>query len=105
VSEAAAGGQIKKLGWKELPEGDVLESGTAKSFHTGGWRSERPVWNEPNCIQCLICWIVCPDNAVFVENEKMTGFDYDHCKGCGICDKECPTKPGKRAVTMEPERK
>ena len=23
------------------------------------------------------------------ENGKMTGIDYDHCKGCGICVHEC----------------
>lgn len=95
----------KKLGWKGLPEGDVLEAGTAAKFHTGGWRSERPIFCEKNCIQCFICWIVCPDSSVIVENGKVTGFDYDHCKGCGICDNECPTKADKRAITMEQEKK
>jgi len=95
----------KKPGWKELPEGDVLESGTAVKFHTGGWRSSRPLWTESNCIQCMICWVVCPDSSVTTKDGKMTGFDYDHCKGCGICDKECPTKPGKRAINMEAEKK
>ena len=97
--------QEKKLGWKELPEGDVLEAGTAAKFTTGGWRSERPVFHNENCIQCLICWIVCPDTSVTVKDGKVTGFDYDHCKGCSICSHECPTKPEKRAITMEPERK
>ena len=95
----------KKLGWKELPEGDVLEGGTAAKFNVSGWRSERPVWTEKNCIQCLICWIVCPDSSITTKDGKMTGIDYDHCKGCGICDCECPTKPDKRAINMVPEKK
>lgn len=94
-----------KPGWTELPEGDVLEGGTAEKFNTGDWRSERPIFHEKNCIQCMICWIVCPDSSVAVKDQKVTGFDYDHCKGCGICSYECPTKPEKRAITMELEKK
>jgi pyruvate ferredoxin oxidoreductase delta subunit len=94
-----------KPGWKKLPECDVLKGGTAADFSTGGWRSDRPNFVEKNCIQCFICWIVCPDSSVIVDGGKVTGFDYDHCKGCGICDNECPTKPDKRAITMEKEKK
>jgi pyruvate ferredoxin oxidoreductase delta subunit len=25
-----------------------------------------------------------------VKDGKFDCFDYDHCKGCGICAKECP---------------
>ena len=93
----------RKLGWKELPEGDVLEAGTAEKFETGDWRSERPIWHPERCIHCLFCWIDCPDTSILVKDGKMTGIDYKHCKGCGICAKECPVKPEK-AITMEPER-
>lgn len=95
----------KKPGWKELPEADILQAGTAAAFNVSGWRSEKPVWKSENCIQCLICWIVCPDSSVKVAEGKITGFDYDHCKGCGICSHECPTKPEKRAIVMEQEKK
>jgi pyruvate ferredoxin oxidoreductase delta subunit len=27
--------------------------------------------------------------SIIVENEKVIGFDYDHCKGCGICVEQC----------------
>lgn len=97
--------EVKKPGWKELPEGDILGAGTAAQFHTGDWRSERPIFNYDNCIQCMICWVVCPDSSVKVENGKVTGFKYEHCKGCGICDHECPTKQEKRAILMVPEKK
>ena len=94
----------QKPGWKELPEGDILEPGTAEMFKTGSWRSEKPVWNKEKCINCLICWISCPDSSIMVKEGKMTGIDYDHCKGCGICSRECPVKPVK-AILMEQEKK
>ena len=53
----------KKLGYKELPAGDLLEAGTALDFETGSWRSERPIHDEEKCINCLICWAYCPDSA------------------------------------------
>ena len=96
----------KNMGWKELDHGDSVQAGTAKEFHTGDWRSERPVFHKDKCINCYFCWTYCPDSAIILdENNKVAGIDYDYCKGCGICDKECPTKADKRAITMEPERK
>ena len=52
----------------------------------------RPVWNKEKCIHCLTCWIYCPDAAIVVKDGKMTGINYDYCKGCGICANVCPTK-------------
>lgn len=83
----------KLMTWTELIEGDVLPAGSGVDFETGDWRTNKPVWKEDTCIQCLRCWIGCPDASVVVENEKMKGFDLKHCKGCGICAVECPTKP------------
>jgi 2-oxoacid:acceptor oxidoreductase delta subunit (pyruvate/2-ketoisovalerate family) len=44
-----------------------------------------------NCFECDNCFGVCPDNAV-VKLGPGQGFrfDYDFCKGCGLCAKECP---------------
>ena len=97
-----------KLTAQELPVGGIVEAGTAVNFHTGSWRSQRPVWDSNKCIHCLTCWISCPDNSIKIApDEKKTtvvrGIDYDHCKGCGICASECPVKI--RAITMEQERK
>jgi pyruvate ferredoxin oxidoreductase delta subunit len=93
----------EKMKWQELPAGDLLDPGTAAQFKTGDWRSEKPVWNKEKCINCKTCWICCPDSAIIIENEKVAGIDYDHCKGCGICAKECPPKV--KAITMEKEKK
>lgn len=78
-------------GWKDLPFGGVVESGTSEHFKTGDWRSKVPVWQKANCINCMNCWAFCPDNAVKVEADGKRGeYDYDFCKGCGICAVECP---------------
>jgi pyruvate ferredoxin oxidoreductase delta subunit len=31
----------------------------------------------------------CPDTCILVENKKYYA-DYEYCKGCGICARECP---------------
>ncbi len=93
----------KKLSHKELPIGDILEAGTAAKFKTGDWRSLKPVWYPEKCIQCMFCWISCPDSAIIVKDGKMTGINLDYCKGCGICSSECPVKG--KAILMEKEKK
>jgi NADPH-dependent glutamate synthase beta subunit-like oxidoreductase len=55
-----------------------------------------------SCFACDNCYGVCPDNAVIKLDP--TGsyayeFDYDFCKGCGLCAQECPCG----AIEMEPE--
>jgi pyruvate ferredoxin oxidoreductase delta subunit len=82
-----------KRGWDEIPIGAVIpEAGNGTSYQTGDWRSERPIVNKEKCINCLFCWVFCPDAAVIVEDEKFVDIDYYHCKGCGICSTECPVK-------------
>ncbi len=53
-----------------------------------------------NCFECDNCYGVCPDNSVIkLGPGKRFEFDYDYCKGCGICVAECPCG----AISMEPE--
>jgi NADPH-dependent glutamate synthase beta subunit-like oxidoreductase len=53
-----------------------------------------------NCFECDNCFGVCPDNAVIkLGGAERYEFNYDFCKGCGICVKECPCG----AIVMEPE--
>ncbi|HEX6362444.1 MAG TPA: FAD-dependent oxidoreductase, partial [Albitalea sp.] len=53
-----------------------------------------------NCFECDNCYGVCPDNAV-VKRGPGRGFEfnYDYCKGCGICAAECPCG----AIDLVPE--
>jgi 2-oxoacid:acceptor oxidoreductase delta subunit (pyruvate/2-ketoisovalerate family) len=59
-----------------------------------------------NCFDCDNCFGVCPDNSVIKlegRDREAAGrgyaFDYDFCKGCGICAAECPCG----AIEMVPE--
>jgi 2-oxoacid:acceptor oxidoreductase delta subunit (pyruvate/2-ketoisovalerate family) len=44
-----------------------------------------------NCFECDNCYAVCPDNAVIkLGPGNRFAFNYDYCKGCGLCAEECP---------------
>jgi len=44
-----------------------------------------------DCVMCDNCLIFCPDIAISrKEDEPGYEVDLDHCKGCGICARECP---------------
>ncbi len=79
------------LPWTEAnPGGVVTTPGISETYQTGTWRTFRPVHDADQCIHCLACWIACPDSSILVENGKVVGIDYIHCKGCGICTTVCP---------------
>ena len=102
------------VGWDEVEEGAILNSFKApvnedlvslrpeereySQFNThtisiSDWRVVKPIYNADACINCQNCWIYCPDSAIISRDKLMTGLDYDHCKGCGICAEVCPTNP------------
>ncbi|HQZ46241.1 MAG TPA: NAD(P)-binding protein [Usitatibacteraceae bacterium] len=53
-----------------------------------------------NCFECDNCYGVCPDNAVIkLGPGNRFKFNFDYCKGCGVCAAECPCG----AIRMVPE--
>lgn len=92
----------KKTKKKELPVGGVIsEPGSTEKYFTGTWRSSRPVIDRAKCIKCQACWRACPDAAIKEDSDGTFIVNYDYCKGCLLCIKECPVK----AISKEMEQK
>jgi 2-oxoacid:acceptor oxidoreductase delta subunit (pyruvate/2-ketoisovalerate family) len=86
--------------WQELPAGGAVRPDPAFRPRTGSWRTGlKPEVDRSACVNCLLCWLYCPDSAVLVDGEVFVGFDYDYCKGCEVCAEMCPAG----AITMVPE--
>jgi 2-oxoacid:acceptor oxidoreductase delta subunit (pyruvate/2-ketoisovalerate family) len=87
-------------GWQALEPGGTALPAAVPQSHTGGWRTGvKPSIDLSKCVDCLLCWLHCPDSAVLLDGTTFRGFDYDYCKGCEICAEVCPAN----AITMVPE--
>jgi 2-oxoacid:acceptor oxidoreductase delta subunit (pyruvate/2-ketoisovalerate family) len=83
--------------WRELSVGGAVAPAEMPRPRTGAWRTGvKPTADLSGCINCLLCWLYCPDSAVQLDGTTFTGFDLDHCKGCEICADVCPVD----AITM-----
>ncbi len=97
--------------WQDLPPGGVIaEGGNAADYETGTWRTWRPVWQKEHCVHCLTCWVLCPDGAFELQDgrtaagkdrKEIRGIDYVHCKGCGLCVRECPVNKQGKAPALQ----
>ena len=83
--------------------GAIMEAGSSVENPTGTWRTYVPVRDYEKCIHCMRCWIMCPDSSIIVKDGKVVGTDLEHCKGCGICAKECPPKIACIEMKLESE--
>ena len=89
------------------PELDVIRRQTTFDEIHGGLDETNALFEARrclscgNCFECDNCYGVCPDNAVKkLGPGKRFEFNYDFCKGCGLCAAECPCG----AIDMVPER-
>jgi pyruvate ferredoxin oxidoreductase delta subunit len=88
---------MAELTWKDMEIGNILvEPGTSKSYRTSDWRSDRPIRDQSKCNKCGLCWLFCPDAAIYPLGDGLFEANLFHCKGCGICSVECP----KGVITM-----
>ena len=88
------------------PELDLLRRRTTFEEVKGGLDESNALFEARrclscgNCFECDNCYGVCPDNAVIkLGPGKRFEFNYDFCKGCGLCATECPCS----AIKMVPE--
>jgi len=86
--------------WTELRPGGVVVAAEAEQPRTGRWRTGlKPEVELSACVNCLLCWLYCPDSAVLLDGEAFAGFALDYCKGCELCAAVCPTD----AIEMVPD--
>ncbi len=90
----------------ERPELDRVRRQTNFEEVVGGLTPENALFEARrclscgNCFDCDNCFGVCPDNAVIkLGSPQGYEFNFDFCKGCGICAQECPCG----AIDMVPE--
>ena len=89
-----------EVGWKDLEVGSiVIEPGSAEQYPTGGWRSQKPVFDNTECNKCGLCYIYCPEGCIEQQEDGLFDANLFYCKGCGICAEECP----KDVITMVEE--
>ncbi|GAB4298249.1 MAG: pyruvate synthase subunit PorD [Myxococcota bacterium] len=87
-------------GWTELAPGTLIpEPGSAGANKTGDWRSFKPEWDHTKCVKCGVCYVYCPDAAIYEDERGYFLANLDYCKGCGICAVECWTA----CITMREE--
>jgi pyruvate ferredoxin oxidoreductase delta subunit len=83
ILESTAGFQ------KTMISCSLLDQDKGVPFRPGDVREWTPEWDRDKCIRCGLCYVYCPDGAVFRNQEGFFEADPAKCKGCGICHREC----------------
>ncbi|MGE5546022.1 MAG: NAD(P)-binding protein [Solirubrobacterales bacterium] len=90
--EGAARVELPTLPIEKRNDSDEIEGGPTA---TQALAEATRCFSCGNCLACDNCWTLCPDSAVIKTVEAASDgshyvFDYDYCKGCGLCAHECP---------------
>jgi len=106
-TDTESGGHYDIPSWRVLPNGGVVTAaGNARDYDTGNWTRTTTRWKKEICINCNLCWVVCPHDAIQNDAEgNMVGVDEDKCTNCGLCIVACPTKPEKSLFEERKEDK
>ncbi len=75
----------------ELASPSVWRPGTSALRSTSGWRVFRPIIERARCTRCFLCFVLCPEGAIALDEQHFPVVDELHCKGCLVCVEECPT--------------
>lgn len=76
--------EISRLGELDFTEKDISYNEKETVFEASR------CFSCGNCFHCDNCYAYCPDNAIIKHEDGTLEFNYDYCKGCGICAQECP---------------
>ena len=77
--------------WEQLRAGGAVLPTEGERPRTGSWRTGlKPEVELTSCVNCLLCWLYCPDSAIRLDGTTFVGFDYEVCKGCELCEAVCP---------------
>lgn len=79
-------------GKKDMPKTPYSKPTIGATGKTGSWRTFDPVVNREECNKCRTCWLHCPEAVISIDEEGFPVWDFDYCKGCGICAEVCPKK-------------
>jgi 2-oxoacid:acceptor oxidoreductase delta subunit (pyruvate/2-ketoisovalerate family) len=86
--------------WEQLRAGGAVLPAEGERARTGSWRTGlKPEVELASCVNCLLCWLYCPDSAIRLDGTTFVGFDYEVCKGCELCEAVCPVD----AIRMVPD--
>lgn len=80
----------EKWGSSLLPIGGTVPYHTSYAYKTGDWSAFKATIDKAKCISCMNCFYYCPDAAIIMDDELKAECDTTFCKGCGICEKNCP---------------
>jgi 2-oxoacid:acceptor oxidoreductase gamma subunit (pyruvate/2-ketoisovalerate family)/2-oxoacid:acceptor oxidoreductase delta subunit (pyruvate/2-ketoisovalerate family) len=83
-------GPVKALqGEGQAEKVDINIGGYGILKDVSSWRVFTPEIDEQLCVDCMSCWLFCPETAIeWDEDKNKPKLVHRKCKGCGICAEE-----------------